>query len=114
MNIWIPPGTAAGMGSISFPVTGLGPGMGTAALRIMPAMIQAVAPGLFSLDGSGTGTAAATAIRVFIPTGQQSLVQVFICDAVATCAAVPIDVGLDTPVYLSLYGTGIRGASSLD
>jgi uncharacterized protein (TIGR03437 family) len=114
MNIWIPPGTAAGMGTVSFPVTGLPPGVGAAALRVMPVMIQKTAPGLFSIDGSGTGTAAATAIRVSIPNGQQSPVQVFLCDAPTTCVAVPIDVGLDTPVYLSLYGTGIRGASSLD
>jgi uncharacterized protein (TIGR03437 family) len=26
----------------------------------------------------------------------------------------PVDVGLDTPVYLTLYGTGIRHRSSLD
>ena len=30
-----------------------------------------------------------------------------------SCSLVPIDVGIDTPVYLSFYGTGIRGRSAL-
>ena len=30
------------------------------------------------------------------------------------CRSLPIDLGLDTPVYLTLYGTGIRNRSSLD
>jgi len=91
-------------------VTGLPPGAGAAALRAVPLNIQRVAPGLFSVDRSGI--AAATAVRVVIPTQIQSPVPVFTCDAPETCAAVPIDVGVDAPVYLSLYGTGIRGASS--
>jgi uncharacterized protein (TIGR03437 family) len=111
MNLWIPPGTAAGPASLSFPVTGLPPGAGTAALRIVPVNLQKVAPGLFSVDSNGI--AAATAVRVVIPTQIQSPVPVFTCDAPETCAVVPIDVGVDAPVYLSLYGTGIRGASSL-
>jgi uncharacterized protein (TIGR03437 family) len=37
---------------------------------------------------------------------------VFTCSG-STCTSVPIDVGLDTPVYLTLYGTGIRNRSSL-
>jgi len=40
-------------------------------------------------------------------------VQVFQCNA-SGCVAVPIALGVDTPVYLTLYGTGIRGRSSLD
>ncbi len=114
MNIWIPSGTAPGPATISFPVTGLPPGKGTAALRIVPVNIQKVAPGLFSANGTGTGVAAATGIRVVLPTRVQSPVSVFQCAAPGACGAVPIDVGLDAPVYLSLYGTGIRGASSLD
>jgi uncharacterized protein (TIGR03437 family) len=37
---------------------------------------------------------------------------VFQC-AASGCDATPIDLGVDTPVYLSLYGTGIRNLSSL-
>ncbi|HEV8145072.1 MAG TPA: hypothetical protein VGP79_01750 [Bryobacteraceae bacterium] len=113
MNIWIPPDTAVGEGKIGFAVTGLGLGLGAAALRSMPVTFARVAPGLFSIDGSGAGTAAATAIRVVISSGGRGVVPVFHCDAPANCAAVPIDVGVDAPVYLSLYGTGIRGVSSL-
>jgi uncharacterized protein (TIGR03437 family) len=39
-------------------------------------------------------------------------VTVFRCDSGSLCSAVPIDVGLDAPAYLSFYGTGIRGAGS--
>jgi len=113
MNIYIPAGLAPGAGTVSFPVTGLPLGVGTAARRVVPVNIQTVAPALFSISGTGSGVAAATAVRVVIPTQIQSPVPVFICDAPATCAAVPIDVGVDAPVYLSFYGTGIRGAGSL-
>ena len=64
-----------------------------------------------SIDGSGTGVAAAIAVRVVIATQGQGLVPVFDCK-ITGCAAVPIDLGVDAPVYLSLFGTGIRGASS--
>jgi uncharacterized protein (TIGR03437 family) len=42
----------------------------------------------------------------------QSPVPVFSCGT-SGCVAVPIDLGIDTPVYLSLFGTGIRNRSSL-
>jgi uncharacterized protein (TIGR03437 family) len=113
VNIWIPPGIAPGAASVEFPFTGLPPGVGTAALHVVPVNIRAVAPGLFSADGTGTGAAGASAIRVVIPTNFQSPVPVFSCDSKG-CVTVPIDVGVDAPVYLSLYGTGIRGASSPD
>ena len=108
INIWIPPQTAPGPATVEFPFTGLPPGVGAAALRIVPVTIENVAPGLFSVDGR---VAAASAVRVVAEL--QSPVPVYICDAVAKCSAVPIDVGVDTPVFLSLYGTGIRRASSL-
>jgi uncharacterized protein (TIGR03437 family) len=57
--------------------------------------------------------AAATAIAVQASNPQvQSPVPVFQCGG-AGCVAVPIRLAVDTPVYLSLYGTGIRNASSL-
>lgn len=108
MNLWIPADVAPGAATLQFPVTGLPPGVGAAALRNVPFTIAKAAPGLFSLDSSGV--AAATAIRVTLPTGIQSPVTVFRCDPASVCAPSPIDVGLDAPVYLSLYGTGIRDA----
>lgn len=112
MNIWVPSGLATGVATVAFPVTGLFPGGGTAALRIGQVNLQNVAPGLFSADGSGKGVAAATGISVAIPSTTQYPVDVFSCTA-AGCVADPINVGIDRPVYLTFYGTGIRGASSL-
>ena len=55
-----------------------------------------------------------TAIRVVIPTNSQAPVTVFQCvDTPGSCRLVPIDPGVDAPVYLSFYGTGISGRSSL-
>lgn len=113
MNIYIPPSVAPGPATIQFPVTGLPIGVGTAALRSVSVNIQKVAPALFSAEGTGAGVAAATAIRVTIPTQIQSPVPVFTCGPSPACTAIPIDPGVDAPVYISLYGTGIRGASSL-
>ena len=77
------------------------------------ALIQNVAPALFSMNGTGAGVAAATAIEV--PTAQplqQIPVTVFQCTASA-CAPIPINVGVPGTVYLSLYGTGIRNRSAM-
>lgn len=75
--------------------------------------VQAVAPTLFSMSGDGKGVAAATAIRVQASNVQlQSPVPVFRCGA-SGCVSIPIDLGVDTPVYVTLYGTGIRNRSSL-
>jgi len=71
------------------------------------------APTLFSASANGTGVAAATAIRTQAGAkGLQAPVPVFQCDA-SGCVAVPIDLGIDTPIYLSLFGTGIRNRTSL-
>lgn len=112
MNLWIPADLAPGPATLQFPVTGLPPGVGAAALRNVPFTISKAAPGLFSVDSSGI--AAATAIRVVIPTGIQSPVSVFRCDSASPCAPTAIDVGVDAPVYLSLYGTGIRDSAPGD
>jgi len=113
MNLYLPAGLAAGPGTVSFPTTGLSPGVGTAALRVVPVNIQKVAPALFSAAGTGTGVAAATGVRVSLANQTQTPVSVFTCNSAAGCQALAIDTGVDAPVYLSFYGTGIRGASSL-
>ena len=107
INFLVPPGLARGVATFTI-AGGSGP-----PLEAMGAVGQ-VAPALFSLSGTGSGLAAATAIRVNAgdPT-QQSPVTLFDCTS-SPCQAVPIDVGLDTPVYLTLYATGIRNRSSLD
>jgi len=112
MNVWIPAGVATGPGTVEFPFTNVGPGV-TAALRLVPVNIQKLAPGLFTADGTGGGVAAASAVRIALANGTQFPIPVFTCDAADMCSAIPIDPGLDEPVYLSFYGTGIRGASNV-
>jgi uncharacterized protein (TIGR03437 family) len=70
------------------------------------APIGNVAPGLFTAGATGKGVAAATAFRAE-PNGVQSEVPVFRCSGPLLCTAEPIELN-DRPVYLSLYGTGIR------
>jgi uncharacterized protein (TIGR03437 family) len=72
-------------------------------------MVSGVAPGLFSMGASRT--AAALAVRVQKGQTAQSAVPVFDCSS-GTCAAVPIAIDDQSTVYVSLYGTGIRGAAS--
>lgn len=112
MNLYIPAGLAAGAGTVSFPTTGLPPGVGTAALRIVPVNIRKAAPALFSANGTGSGVAAATAVQIAIPTQMQYPLPVFVCTPVDGCQPVTIQLGVDTPIYLSFFGTGIRGTSS--
>ena len=100
INFEVPAGTALGPATVM-----MNPG-GSAAVQIMP-----VATGLFSLNSD---IAAATAVRLLVGSQIQSPVAVFQCQfSSLSCSLVPIDVGIDTPVYLSFYGTGLRGRSAL-
>jgi uncharacterized protein (TIGR03437 family) len=104
----LPAGTAPGMATVNI--------MNDGVLSDMTAQIQvqAVAPSLFSANGDGQGVAEATAVRMVIPTRIQNPVTVFQCaDQPGSCQAVPIDPGLDAPVTLTFYGTGIRGAQKV-
>jgi len=75
-------------------------------------MVTTVAPGLFTANSQGTGVAAAIAIRRIIATQTDTEIPVFHCDANA-CASAPIDLDDASTVFLSLFGTGIRGRTSL-
>ena len=104
INFQIPSGTAIGPATVS-----VNNSFGTS----VTVRIQGEAPALFSVNGRGI--AAATAVALLIPTTRQFPVPVFQCvDTPDSCQLVPIDPGLDRPVFLSFYGTGIRGRSSLD
>ena len=104
INFVVPDGTASG--TAIFAVAGGG------AAASATAAVQAVAPTLFSMNGTGSGVAAALAVAVLAGNPQtQSPVPVFQCGS-AGCVSVPIDVGVDRPVYVSFYGTGIRNRSS--
>src|SRR5262245_38023436 len=71
--------------------------------------IAAVAPGLFSADGSGQGVASAYVLRVKAD-GARSEEPVAQYDAAQNrFVMLPIDLGAeDEQVYLILYGTGFR------
>ena len=106
INFVVPPGTASG--TATFTIMN-----GSASPPTTTATIQAVAPTLFSMSGDGRGVAAASAIM--FPAADPSLqspVAVFQCSS-SGCVSTPIDLGVDTPVVLTLYGTGIRDISSL-
>jgi uncharacterized protein (TIGR03437 family) len=106
INFVVPNGTAVGAAAF-------GVSSGGTALPLAAANVQNVAPALFSADGSGTGVAAATAIQVNAGAPQlQFALPVFQC-FVSGCTALPLALGVDTPIFLSLYGTGIRNFSSL-
>ena len=96
----VPAGTAPGVATVTVGKTASG------------AFISSVGPGLFSADGTGKGVAAALAVRVSAD-GAQAPVPVFQCGSKG-CVAVPMDLGAPTDILVvELYGTGIRGRSSL-
>jgi uncharacterized protein (TIGR03437 family) len=78
------------------------------------ATVERLAPGLFSADSSGTGLAAAIALRIR-PGGLQSFEPVAHFDvALGRMVADPIDLGpAGERVFLLLFGTGVRNRSSL-
>jgi uncharacterized protein (TIGR03437 family) len=105
INFLVPDNVASG--TATFAVGG-----GTVA-QSFTATVQPVAPTLFSMSGTGSGVAAALAVAVQAANPQlQSPVPVFQCGSMG-CVSVPIALGVDQPVYVSFYGTGIRNRSSL-
>ncbi len=105
INFVCPDGTAPG--PAQFVVTD------GATTQMFSGTVATVDPTLFSVGGSGSDVAAASAVMTQANDPQsQSPVPVFQCSA-NTCVAVPINLGVDTPTYLTLYGTGIRGRSAL-
>lgn len=76
--------------------------------------IEAVAPGIFTANTDGRGVPAALALRVG-GDGAQTPVPVFQCGtAPGSCVPVALDLGAESDqVFLVLFGTGIRGRSSL-
>jgi uncharacterized protein (TIGR03437 family) len=105
INFVVPEGAAPGQTSL---VATNGSITQTSAVAIQP-----VAPTLFSANGTGSGVAAATGVFTLAANpAAQSPVLVYQCTGSA-CATVPIQLGVDTDVYVSFYGTGIRHISSL-
>jgi uncharacterized protein (TIGR03437 family) len=104
INLVVPAGVASGPASIT--VTN-----STGKSASVPITIGALAPGVFSADGTGTGGAAADVV-VVAGDGSQTLSSAFSCTPF-NCSLTPIPVVPGTQAYLVLFGTGIRGRSSL-
>ena len=102
VNYLIPAGTAVGPATITV-------GAATGSVRI-----NSIAPGLFTANANGQGVPAATA-ALYAANGEVITEPVFQCPAgVGSCVTVPIPLGAEADqVFLTLYGTGIRGRSSL-
>jgi uncharacterized protein (TIGR03437 family) len=105
INFEIPAGTA--LGEATFSVTN----SSNTVVATSTANVQKVAPGLFTADSTGKGVAMARVIHVGV-NGQESVALIYQCSG-ATCLSTPINLGVDTPTYLELYGTGIRNELSI-
>lgn len=106
VNYQVPPGVTAGKASVAVAVNGAPVASGT--VQITP-----VSPGLYTATADGKGVAAAIAVTVH-SNGTSSFANTFQCASAVNCTPLPIDLGADTDqVVLELFGTGIRGRSSL-
>jgi uncharacterized protein (TIGR03437 family) len=107
VNYLVPDSTAVGPATVT--VTSGGQVTATGAISV-----NAVAPGIFTANQNGAGVPVAQATSL-APDQTVTYPAVFNCGAAAgSCVAVPIDLGPSgTSVVLTLYGTGIRGRSSL-
>ncbi len=106
VNFLMPAGTAPGTATVAVTAGTRGTASGTV-------RVSSVAPGLFAANASGTGPAAAVAVRV-AGDGKQSAALTFQCGAAAgSCVNAPIDMGgASDQVILELFGTGFRGLAS--
>ena len=101
----IPAGTASGLAGVTI-------SNGTTPVASGMIRIDAVAPGLYSADGTGGGVAQGTVVRV-AGDGTQSYSSLARCDG-ATCAAIPVDLSdSSAQVFLNLIATGVRGRSGV-
>jgi len=98
VNIVVPEGTASGNATLT-----VGAAKGTVQVAL-------VAPGLFTLGGAKV--AAATAQRYSTSGADLGPVNVFDCSS-GTCKVAPIALDDSSSVFVTLYGTGIRGESDL-
>jgi uncharacterized protein (TIGR03437 family) len=105
INYLIPAGTAPGLTTTNIvDVAGN--------ILSSTAQIQSVAPGLFTANGNGQGVVSATAYRL-VDLVRSAPVIVYQClDVPGTCLSVPINLGVDSPVFVTFYTTGLRGRSS--
>jgi uncharacterized protein (TIGR03437 family) len=94
VNYIVPTGTAAGIAAVT-----IGSSSGAA-------QIDTIGPGLYSMNGSGTGVAAAGA-ELYSANGTAAPVAVFQCTT--SCVSVPMSLGLaGQELVVTFYGTGFR------
>jgi uncharacterized protein (TIGR03437 family) len=106
VNFLVPADAATGPGAVKV-TTANGNTLSTA-LRISD-----VAPGIFAANGNGKGVAAAQVLLIGSD-GSGKYVATAQCGAApGSCVALPVSLG-SGQAALILYGTGIRGLSSLD
>jgi uncharacterized protein (TIGR03437 family) len=107
VNYLMPAGMPAGVATVKITAGGGQVTQGAAS-------VATIAPGLFTSNASGKGVAAAAALRVKAD-NTQIYEQVAQFDATAKAfVPKPIDLGPETDqVILLLFGTGLRGRSSL-
>lgn len=107
INYQVPPGTASGAAGVI--VTS---GDGTVSTGTVN--IATISPALFSANATGLGIAAAIALRVK-PDGTQIVEPIVTFDpGTNMLVPVPIDLGPEgEQVFLIVFGTGLRGRSSL-
>jgi len=106
INYLVPAGTAPGTATMNII-------NGTGNVPSSTAQIQTVAPALFTANENGQGVVAATAIRTIAPSTVGGPVRVYQClDAPGSCVSVPIDLGVDTPIFVTFFTSGLRGRSS--
>jgi uncharacterized protein (TIGR03437 family) len=108
INYAVSPDTANGPATVT--VTRYGVPVALGALEI-----DAVGPGLFTANANGQGVPVAAILWVR-PSGAQESELVYDCsEGVGNCEPIPIDLGpANGQAYMTLYGTGIRGRSSLE
>ncbi|MGE0131682.1 MAG: PQQ-dependent sugar dehydrogenase [Blastocatellales bacterium] len=106
INFQLPPGTAPGVGAITFTNT-------NGAVSGGNVNIANVAPGLFTANSSGRGLAAAVVLRIRA-SGAQVFEPISRLDAQNQIVPIPIDLGLATDqVFLVAFGTGFRFRGAL-
>lgn len=103
INFVVPGATAAGTATVQVM-------SGSNVISVGQVQVQPTAPGLFAMNSAGV--AAALALRTIAPNGPQTTFPTFQCSQ-GTCSNVPLTLGIDTPLFLELFGTGIRGSSNV-
>jgi uncharacterized protein (TIGR03437 family) len=108
LSFLMPPNTATGRATVT--VTN-----GTGVATPTTISVARVAPGLFSMNSTGEGVAAAQVVRVHADDSQDAPQDVATYDAQQKqWVATPIDLSVaGDQVYLLLYGTGIRHYSAM-